>query len=463
MKKSKLICFLFVFINISQLNAQIVFQSAEQASSYAVLNSESYSLKKLNAISSLSMANLSIQEFLPKFDFSWNESDNIKIGSTDSRNKSFSMNMQLSVFDGGKKYITYKMNQAEKYNNLYAVDIEIKTFKSSIISQYYLCLLLEKVLEIKRDLEANTKKQLEIIQKECELGITLENDYLEYLISYKQIQDSVKIAQRDLRTQYRIFKVALGLEPESDVVLTENILTFDNYEYLEPYSTNLWNLLKSRSPELRKQETFLYYSQLQNKQNKLLFIPDISFQGGVSFSGIEYPLNNPTYTAKLIFSFANNPFLPASVSNDFGFNNNGHLTGVTNTVSSSIVPQLNYSASKNVQNIELKQQKQTMKDLVNSLYEDLFQQIASYDDSIDTIKRIEETIKLQEKRLAISERQVEKGIMKRIDYLEQLEELAEQKISLIESITSFHELTRTLEISLGVPFGGLKNCLEIKN
>ena len=64
------------------------------------------------------MANLSIQEFLPKFDFSWNESDSIKIGSTDSRNKSFSMNMQLSVFDGGKKYITYKMNQAEKYNNL---------------------------------------------------------------------------------------------------------------------------------------------------------------------------------------------------------------------------------------------------------------------------------------------------------------------------------------------------------
>lgn len=103
-----------------------------------------------------------------------------------------------------------------------------------------------------------------------------------------------------------------------------------------------------------------------------------------------------------------------------------------------------------------------MKDSVNSLYESLFEQIASYDDCIDNIKRTEETIKLQEKRLAISGLQVEKGTMKRIDYLDQLVELAEQKTYLLESIISFYELTRTFEIELDISFGGLKNCLGIK-
>ena len=93
MKKIK--CFLFLFLFVSHLSAQIVFENAEQASSFAVANSANHRLQRLNAISSLKAANLSIQEFLPKFDVSWSEADNIKFGGADSRNKNLSMNMQL--------------------------------------------------------------------------------------------------------------------------------------------------------------------------------------------------------------------------------------------------------------------------------------------------------------------------------------------------------------------------------
>ena len=454
--------FFLIILLYSPLAAQIVFESAEQASTFAVANSENFTLQRLNAVTSLKVANLSIQDFLPKFDISWTEADNIRFGGADSKNMTISMNMQMTVFDAGKKYISYKMNQAEKSSDLYSIDIETKNFKSSVISQYYSCLLLEKTLEVKKELEKNTKKQLEIIEKEVSLGMALENDYLEYLISYRKIQDSVKVVERNLRTQYRIFKVILGLEPEADIQLKEDILSFDDFFYLEPFASTLWQLVKSRSLELRRQETSLYYYQLQNKQSKLWFVPEVSLQGGVSFSGDNYPLNNPTYSAKLVFSFVNNPFLPASVSSDLGLNNKGKPTGLTNAVSSNIIPQLNYKAALDVQNIELKQKRQSINDSVNSLYENLFQQIASYDDSIDNIQRTEETIDLQTKRLLISEKQVENGSMKRIDYLKQLEELTEVKISLLESITSFHELTRAIEIALEIPFGGLRTCLNIE-
>lgn len=460
MKKIK--CFLFLFLFASKLFSQIVFENAEQASSFAVANSANHRLQRLNAISSLNVANLAIQDFLPKFDLSWSESDNIKFGGADSRNKNLTMNMQLPLFDAGKKYLSYRMNQAEKRSDLYNVDIETKNFKSSVISQYYSCLLSEKMLAIKQNLERNSRQQLKIMEREKDLGFTLENDYLEYLISCRKIQDSVKVAERDYRTQRRIFKVLVGLEPEAEIILKENISEPDDYIYLEQFSENLWRLLKSKSPELRKQETSFYYAKLQDRQNKLLFVPEISLHGGISFSGVDYPLNNPTYSARLVFSFSNNPFLPATISSDFGSNNKGKLTGNTNTVSSNIVPQVNYKYTIDVQNIGLRQRRQAMKDSVNSLYETLFEQIASYDDCIDNIKRAEETIKLQEKRLAISVMQVEKGTMKRIDYLEQLVELAEQRTYLLESIIFFHELARTFEIELDIPFGGLKNCLGIK-
>lgn len=146
-----------MFLFASQLSAQIVFENAEQASSFAIANSSNHRLQRLNAISSLNAANLSIQEFLPKFDVSWSEADNIKFGGADSRNKNLNMNMQLPLFDAGKKYLSYKMNQAEKRGNLYNVDIETKNFKSSVISQYYSCLLSEKMLSIKQDLERNSR------------------------------------------------------------------------------------------------------------------------------------------------------------------------------------------------------------------------------------------------------------------------------------------------------------------
>lgn len=449
---------LFLFIISSVCYAQVYLNSPQDAAEFAVQNSNSYKLNMLSLETAFKSSKLAIQDFLPKFDFSWSEDDSVKTGGSDSRSKTISVSVNQFVFDGGKNKITYDMNKAESYYNIKNFEQELDTFRSSAINQYYVCIQLQKEADIKSELENNALAQLEILKKEYELGITLENDYLEYLISYRKIQDETKQKRRELRTEYRKFKVLLGLEPKAELIISEPKECDEDIPYLEGYTERLWQMLKSNSPGVKKSVTALYYTRQKYLYSKRVYYPEVSFEGGISFSGTEYPLNNPSYNAKVVISFSNNPLFPLAVSNGYGFNNK-QLTSVSNSSSVSVSPQPGYYSSLSANRISLKAQEQSLKDEENELYETLFEKIASYDDNVDNVLRTKETISLQERRLVVSKEQVEKGEMKRIDYLDELTELSEQKISLLQSETQQHSIVRDLEISLCIPFGGLKKCL----
>lgn len=63
--------------------------------------------------------------------------------------------------------------------------------------------------------------------------------------------------------------------------------------------------------------------------------------------------------------------------------------------------------------------------------------------------------------MLISQEQIKFGMIKRIDYLEELTDLAGQKIELIQSQNNLLVVERSLEIMLDIPFGELQNvCKE---
>ena len=99
-----------------------------------------------------------------------------------------------------------------------------------------------------------------------------------------------------------------------------------------------------------------------------------------------------------------------------------------------------------------------------SLKENVLSKIASHDDCLDNIKIIKETLTLQEKRLAVCKAEVEKGEKKRLDYLEDLEEYAEQIIELTKAQNDLLSSWYELELLTNIPLGELKNvCLSSKN
>ncbi len=462
-KKQILLSFFAVFLclfPIQALFSDVVISSAKEAAEFALAHSKSQHLQRLSLEAAAKSSRLAVADFLPKLDVSWTEDDSVKIGGSDSRSKSISANVTQMVFDGGKAKITYDMNRAESFYNLKLYETELNTFRSNVINSYYSVIQLQKQVAIQEKLEENAKVQLDIIQKENDLGLALENDYLEVLISFRKIQDEAKRYRRELRTKERNFKVLIGLEPESKISVTEDRFEEElSIPYLEDFTDLLWTILKNNNPSIKKSQTALYYARQQYNYSNRLYFPSVSVNGGVSFSGTQYPLSNPSFTAKVILNFDNNPLFPLSYQSGYGFSKK-KLTSVSNSSSVALSPQPGYFLGKRSEKISLSAKSESLKDEETSLYEQLFSKIASYDDSIDAIKRGSETIELQKRRLVVSREQVSKGLMKKIDYLELMEQLAQQEISLMQSEISRKSVVREIEIFLCVPFGGLKECLQ---
>ena len=104
---------LIIFILLeTKVYSQIHFKNCEETVNYALKNAQNYSLNLLYSQTALKAAKLAISDFIPTLDFSFSEDDSVALNSTDSKNKSISLNVNYKVFDGGKKLITYRMNKA---------------------------------------------------------------------------------------------------------------------------------------------------------------------------------------------------------------------------------------------------------------------------------------------------------------------------------------------------------------
>ncbi len=459
MKRIKFIVIFFFIINI-HCYSQIIFNTAEEAANYALINSADFNYQRLNTELAMKIAKQAIGDFLPSFSVSVNDDKTLNYLSPDSSSKSVILSVNQFLFDGGKKYLAYEMG---KSNSLYAYKEYLqreKEFKSQIITQYYQCVNQIQLVSLKKDLEDIAKDQLEILKKEYELGLALENDYLEYLISFKKIQNERISCEREYRTLMRKFKIALNLDPEIEIVLTENPIYETNESIvLEDHLFFLWDRYKQLSIEMQKSNMLLFYSEKQYQYVKKQYLPDITFSGSLSFSGENYPLTQPFYSFRINFAFSNFPLLPVTGTSGFDMNSTGKLTKMSNEVSIPLSVPLNYLETLKTNEISIQQKKQEKKNAEFSSYESFFDLIAQYDDFSNNLTITEETLRIQERRLKISEDQMNAGRIKRIDYLKQLTELAGQRTDFINAQNNILASARNLEIILDIPFGGLSDVV----
>ena len=116
MKKTKYL-FVLLFIIDIKCYSQIIFNTAEEAANYALINSADFNYQRLNTELSMKIAKQAIGDFLPSFSFSVNDNKTLNYLSPDNSSKSIILSVNQFLFDGGKKYIAYEMG---KSNSLYA-------------------------------------------------------------------------------------------------------------------------------------------------------------------------------------------------------------------------------------------------------------------------------------------------------------------------------------------------------
>ena len=460
MKKKLYLIFLIILCDF-RLFSQITFSSPEEAAEYALINSPEYNYNRLNTELAMKISKRSITDFLPSISLSWSDNKTLNYNSADSNTDSFSISVNQFLFDGGKKWLAYEMGKTSSFYSYREYLQSEKEFRSQIIAQYFECINQKEMLDIKKDLLKVANEQLEILKTEYELGITLENDYLEYLIKVKKLQNECDQYKRQYEALLRKFKIALSLSTDVEVILTKPETEDEISQFfLDKHIDYLWERYKTVSPAIQKLDASLYYAKKQYAYSKKQYMPEVSFSGNVTFSGETYPLTQPNYTFKINIAFSNFPILPVTTSTGAGLNSKGKLNNFKDEVSTTISPQLNYVNNLKANEISIKQKKQEREKTINEYYENFFDIISQHDDYTNNIIIFDETIKLQERRLEISLEQVNSGRLKRLDYLNELIELSTQKIQLIDSKNNLLLSTRTIEIMLDIPFGGLQDACK---
>jgi outer membrane protein TolC len=417
-------------------------------------------LRRQEALANMKAAKLNLGEFLPSFSFSINEMDSTAILAGDSRTKSIQASVNQKLFDGGKNKLAYETSRISSRYAYEEYEGEFREFRSGIVSQYYRCVSLEEMTGIREELLNAATEQLGIIRRETELGLCLETDYLEYLASYIAVEHQRDQSLRDLKTQERRFKDSIDLDREAEFEIRDGEYRDSGYFYYEPYLDFLWRLVKNSSVALKKQNLATENALNQIRYKRRWYVPSIAAQGSVSFTGGGYPLTEPRYSLKLIFDFSNLNLLSVNAGPLYGFERD-RLYQVNNGVSTEIRPNPVYGVARKQEDIALLRNSIGQESAENELEEELYELVISHDSSLRSADTAGRTIEVLEKRVEFSRLLVEQGQKKRIDFLNELIDLSQAKISLREHQIQAAALERALEITAGFPFGGLKNaCLS---
>ena len=449
-----------VFGYFNLLNAKnIVFNNPDDAVNFAIQNSQVYALQRQRVLQNMRGARLSVQDFLPTFNFSLSESDTVILYTGDTRTRSFNASVSQELFDGGRRRFAYQVNRLGSMYAYQDFESSLSDFSSQIIYMYYQYLLQRQVVLVREDMVSNARSQLAIIEKEAELGITLETDYLEYLISFIQIENEREQSKRDLDRLRRRFKVALNLSEEVNLTISDNLSDEFTKFFYEPYINFIWAIIRNVSTEINKQNLALEYARKQLVFSRRWFIPRLSAQAGISFSGDAFPLTEPRYSFSLTIDFPNANLFPLSLSNVYGFDRE-RLHSLNNTASVRLAPQPAHRVQRRLADIALLEAGNQRIQTERELRESVIDLIISHDNNLRLAYTVKRTIEIIERRLEFSRLQVEQGVKKRIDYLNERIALTEAKISFFEHLARASVLERSLEILTTFPFGGLKNACK---
>jgi outer membrane protein TolC len=452
---------MFVFSVYIQ-GQEVTFRSADDAVAFALQNSTIHVLQRQSALENIRAARFDFKNFIPVFDFSLSETDSISVLSGDSRTKSFQASIGQTIFNGGRNLLAYEMQRTNAIHNFNEYEVNLRNFKLQVFLQYYQYLLQKKIVEINEELVNYAQSQLLIIEREVELGLTLETDYLEYLISFIRIENERNQSIRDFVSLERNFKNLLNMGERATFQVIDDILETYDYCFYEPYLYVLWPLINNHSLELKRHDITIQFSRRQLDHSRRWYLPSLAVNGGVTFSGVSYPLTEPRFSLRITLSFQNNPLFPVNTSSAYGFNQQG-LNSVSNNAEIGIRPDPVYYIHQNLSDISIMQAQAERIRAENDLRESFFNMIESHDNKLRDAYIAQRMVALLERRLEFTRIELETGDKKHIDYLRELVDLSQIKISFYQNHIEAFVIERNAEILANIPFGGLKDvCLSLK-
>lgn len=434
---------------------QIELRSADDVLKIAAANDIERSLERMRAQESVKLAKKNITGFLPVLDFSLTDAARAQKDSDDSKNKAIEFGLTQKIFNGGKTLFDWKMQKEKNFYQFLAVKKNEERFENELLQCYYNALLAKLKSHVLQKNCENAELVLTAARLEAEQGMSTQTDWLETLLKYRQMELEAKAAKDDFCNKESELKRKMSIAREQTIVFCEA----ESFEDAM-YSCALIDGLRRKRPEysqsavqnsldLKMALAELNWSQKARAMQKRFFLPSVSVRGGVSFSGRNYPLTNPTYSLKVIFNFEDNPWISGSMSKQSNIRG-GKLNAMTDSISAQGTFYTTWFGQMKINKIEIAQKKAGVENTKKQIEDNIFEIIQKIENAQESFILNCDSVKIKEQKLLLSKLSLEQGWIKKSDYLDEMIECAKQKINCLLLLKERDYLTKELEAAVSI-------------
>ena len=397
---------------------------------------------------------LSIRAFLPGLSFSVSEDDRLSLISADSFIKTYSINVEQLIFDGGRTRTARNIERTE----LALLSAELKRHESAVIEAalvlYRQIIFSRMIITIREEALVSLYEQQRILLEELALGLVIALDIVHADITVREAELEFQAMKLQLDEQESQFIEMLGLEEMP--LLSEQADIYRSPPQVETETIHRSAL--SRNPDLRRLIHSIMQKEAEAKFSSRNWIPTIQATGSYSVSGQQYPLNRQSWSIGLAINFAS-PWFGAGIAGNTGWEWPYDRTARVQT-SLSPLPDPVSAMSARQARLALILERENYQLAIDRLGREAA--LAVHNLYLSEQQRIlaVETLKLGAERYRLSEVLLSLGRITRIELMEERLQYSRKEVSAVEAAIALLEAERHLERLIDLPPGILERFLE---
>lgn len=446
MNRLKKISFLLLILNPLDLIAQhsIKINRLEDAINYSLQNNRKILVSRQIASNTLDFARKDIGAFLPKINFSFNDSAIVNQNASDYRNKNLSIGFSWLLYDGGQQKNEHKLNILEALFAKLSNEKQIDEHCIQVMEAYFECQKGLKKREVLLQTIEHSNRWKTTLEKELHLGLIVETDFLDYEIKCLELERQLVDVETDIFCQNYNLKNLLGLHFEDELtVLPDEAIKENAAESNEDFESILYKSL-CNSLDYKKLKVEVEYSSKLKELEKAFYLPNISLQPGISFQGEDYPLHGPKWQMMVSFSFDRNPFLSFQGSQNLSRKNKS-LDESTTYGQAASKNQFAWKSQKKLDRLNFCSQVISISDFEENLKLSIWNLLEQRKQLKLSLEIQKKEVLLDEKLNAIFEKEVEQGQKKALDLLEHKIESMQKRLALYEGEIQLVIINKTIE------------------
>jgi outer membrane protein TolC len=392
---------------------------------------------------------LGLRVYLPSLTVSAAEDDRLSQISSDSFQKTYTVNLEQFLWDGGRTSTNRAIEKAELAIMTTELGRQSVSVADAALSSYRSVLSARAMLDIREAALESLTEQRRILAEEVNRGLALAVDLLEADISVSEANIEILSLRIELEEAEQQLAESLGVD--SLPPLAEKV---DIYRTpVLPPKGSVHSVAQARNSELITARHTIAKRQVEARYAALSWIPTLSLAAGVSLTGTKYPLTRANWSVGLTLDFSS-PWFSSSIRSSAGWEPPHDRTA---GLQGSLTPVPDPASGLSAKNTELALNLERVK------YEQTFKRTGrNAEIALETCYFTEqkrelavESLKLSADRLRLTELRLELGQITRIDLMTTQIEYAQKEVEAVEIAISMLEAERSLETIIDLPPGGL--------